>query len=64
MRLPLFNIFDFPKHKNFYEAIHAAGPVGAWNLMKVLDALDRPIYRANQPDVDNFDVLKAGPWIS
>ncbi len=59
MRLPLFNIFDFPKHKNFYEAIHAAGPVGAWNLMKELDALDRPIYRASQPDVDNFDILKA-----
>ncbi|WP_442545300.1 lysophospholipid acyltransferase family protein [Arthrobacter sp. KN11-1C] len=58
MRLPLFNIFDFPKHQNLYEAIHAAGPVGAWNLMKELDALDRPIYRANQPDVDNFEVLK------
>ncbi|MGM7777793.1 lysophospholipid acyltransferase family protein [Arthrobacter sp. KNU-44] len=59
VRLPLFNIFDFPKHKHFYEAIHAAGPAGAWNLMKKLDALDRPIYRANQPDLDNFEVLKA-----
>ncbi len=59
MRLPLFNIFDVPKHKNFYEAIHAAGPIGAWNLMKELDALDRPIYRARQPDVNNFEVLRA-----
>ncbi|MEW1820586.1 lysophospholipid acyltransferase family protein [Arthrobacter sp. NPDC080031] len=27
--------------------------------MKELDALDRPIYRAKQPDVDSFEVLRA-----
>lgn len=58
MRLPLFNIFEFPRHRNFYDAIQAAGPDRAWTIMKELDALDRPLYLISQPDVDNFEVLK------
>ncbi|MEZ2388939.1 lysophospholipid acyltransferase family protein [bacterium RCC_150] len=59
VRLPLFNIFEFPNHTNLYQAIRAAGPTRAWDIMKELEQLDRPIYLRNQPDVDNFEVLRA-----
>ena len=58
MRLPLFNVFEFPQHKSLYEAIHAAGPGVAWSIMKELEAFDQPLYRANQTGDDNFDSLR------
>lgn len=58
MRLPLFNVFEFPQHKSLYEAIHAAGPGVAWSIMKELEAFDQPLYRAHQTGDDNFDSLR------
>ncbi|PDQ35872.1 MAG: hypothetical protein B5766_03550 [Candidatus Lumbricidophila eiseniae] len=51
MRLPLFNLFEYPKHPQLYDALRAAGPERAWTLMSDLDRLFSPIY---QEEVKEF----------
>lgn len=46
MGLPLFNVFEYPNRPQLYQSLQAAGPARAWEIMRELEALHRPIYRA------------------